>query len=69
MLGWWWFFNASRFYQKAGSFVPKHILPNNNCHDPVGGQTTYADKINYKNFSKSIGFGKFYLINNKKYIE
>ena len=55
----------------AGNFSDKnfkYILLNNNCHDSVGGQTTYADNINYKNFSKSIGFNNFHSIYNKKNI-
>ena len=55
----------------AGSFAKenfKYILLNNNCHDSVGGQPTYADKIDYKNFSKSIGFEKFFLIDKEKNI-
>jgi len=41
-------------------------LLNNNSHDSVGGQNTYADDINFKNLSKSLGFKKFYLIKNDR---
>ena len=44
----------------------KYILLNNNSHDSVGGQNTYADDINFKNLSKSLGFKKFYLIKNDR---
>jgi phosphonopyruvate decarboxylase len=43
----------------------KYILLNNNSHDSVGGQNTYASKIDFKKLSQSIGFKKFYLIKNK----
>ena len=39
---------------------------NNNMHDSVGGQSTYADEINFDQLSKSLGFKKFYLIKNEK---
>jgi phosphonopyruvate decarboxylase len=42
----------------------KYILLNNNSHDSVGGQNTYADDINFKSLSKSLGFKKFYSIKN-----
>jgi len=51
----------------AGTFADKnfkYILLNNNCHDSVGGQNTYADDIDFKNLSKSLGFKKFYSIKN-----
>ena len=40
----------------------KYILLNNNAHDSVGGQSTYANDINFKKLSMSLGFKKFYLI-------
>jgi phosphonopyruvate decarboxylase len=43
----------------------KYILLNNNAHDSVGGQLTHSDSIDFKNFSKSLGFKKFALIKNK----
>ena len=52
----------------AGTFANKnfkYILLNNNSHDSVGGQKTYANKINFDKLSKSIGFKKFYLIKDK----
>jgi phosphonopyruvate decarboxylase len=53
----------------AGTFANKnfkYILLNNNAHDSVGGQSTYANDINFEKLSKSLGFKKFYSINNKK---
>ena len=53
----------------AGSFADnnfKYILLNNNSHDSVGGQNTYANDINFKKLSKSLGFKKFYSIKNDK---
>ena len=44
----------------------KYILLNNNSHDSVGGQNTYADNIDFKKLSESLGFKKFFLIKNKK---
>ena len=44
----------------------KYILLNNNSHDSVGGQSTFIDKVNLDKFSKSMGFDKFYLIQDKK---
>jgi len=44
----------------------KHILFNNNAHESVGGQTTYARKINFEKLSKSLGYKKYVLIKNKK---
>ena len=52
----------------AGTFANKnfkYILLNNNSHDSVGGQSTYADDINFEKFSKSLGFKKFYSIKDK----
>ncbi len=52
----------------AGTFANKnfkYILLNNNTHDSVGGQNTYANDINFKNLSKSLGFKYFYSIKNK----
>ena len=52
----------------AGTFANKnfkYILLNNNSHDSVGGQSTYADNINFEKLSKSLGFKKFYSIQNK----
>ena len=45
----------------AGTFANKnfkYVLLNNNSHDSVGGQNTYADKINFRQLSKSLGFKK-----------
>ena len=51
----------------AGTFANKnfkYILLNNNTHDSVGGQSTYAKNINFEKLSKSLGFKKFYKIKN-----
>ena len=53
----------------AGTFANKnfkYILLNNNSHDSVGGQNTYANDINFKKLSKSLGFEMFYSIRNDK---
>ena len=53
----------------AGTFANKnfkYILLNNNAHDSVGGQSTYANNIDFSKLSKSFGFKKFYSISNKK---
>ena len=53
----------------AGTFASnnfKYILLNNNAHDSVGGQSTYANSINFEKLSKSFGFKKFHLIKHKK---
>ena len=53
----------------AGTFANKnfkYILLNNNSHDSVGGQNTYASDINFEKLSKSLGFKKFYKINDPK---
>ena len=55
-----------------GSFAKKNlkfILLNNNVHDSVGGQITYSSDIDFKKFSKSLGFKKFYCIKNKSGID
>lgn len=55
--------------KSIGSFADKnlkYILLNNNVHDSVGGQRTYADTIDFDKLSKSLGFKKFYCIKNKK---
>ena len=52
----------------AGTFANKnfkYILLNNNSHDSVGGQNTYASNIDFEKLSKSFGFKKFYSITNK----
>ena len=49
----------------AGTFAKKnfkYVLLNNNSHDSVGGQNTYANDIDFKNLSKSLGFKNYYLI-------
>jgi len=44
----------------------KYILLNNNAHDSVGGQSTYANDVDFEKLSKSLGFKNFYSIDNKK---
>tara|TARA_Y100000389_G_scaffold63634_1_gene59677 strand:+ start:4045 stop:5142 length:1098 start_codon:yes stop_codon:yes gene_type:complete len=54
--------------KSAGSFAKnnyKYILLNNNTHDSVGGQNTYANDIDFNKLAKSIGFKKFYSIKSK----
>ena len=46
----------------------KHILLNNNSHESVGGQPTNADKIDFKSFSKSLGYKNYFNIKNKQNI-
>lgn len=43
----------------------KYILLNNNMHDSVGGQSTYAKNIDLNKFSKSLGFKNFYSIKDR----
>ena len=53
----------------AGTFANKnfkYVLLNNNAHDSVGGQETYANDIVFKNLSKSLGFKRFFSIKNNK---
>ena len=53
----------------AGNFANKnfkYILLNNNSHDSVGGQNTYANDIDFDKLSKSLGFEKFYSIKSDK---
>ena len=53
----------------AGTFADKnfkYILLNNNAHDSVGGQHTFANDIYFEKFSKSLGFKKFYSIKNNQ---
>ena len=39
-----------------------HILLNNNSHESVGGQSSNANHINFKNLVKSLGYIKYYKI-------
>ena len=53
----------------AGSFASKnfkYIVLNNNSHDSVGGQNTYANDIDFEKLSKSLGFKRFYSIKSDK---
>ena len=43
----------------------KYILLNNNVHESVGSQKTFIEKINLKDFAKSLRFKK--LSSNKKF--
>ena len=43
----------------AGNFANKnfkYILLNNSSHDSVGGQNTFADNVDFKKLSRSVGF-------------
>jgi len=56
----------------VGTFAKKnfkYILLNNNSHDSVGGQSTYANDIDFKKFSKSLGFKRYYLIKDEKELQ
>ncbi len=43
----------------------KHILLNNNSHESVGAQPTYAAGVNFKDLSKSIGYKNYFQISKK----
>jgi len=47
----------------------KYILLNNNVHESVGNQKTFIEKINLKNFAKSLKFNNYHLIKNQKQIK
>tara|TARA_B100001741_G_scaffold289445_1_gene268259 strand:+ start:1313 stop:2413 length:1101 start_codon:yes stop_codon:yes gene_type:complete len=47
----------------------KYVLLNNNTHDSVGGQETFSKKVNFKLLSKSLGFKKYYKIQNTSNLE
>jgi len=47
----------------------KHILFNNNSHESVGGQTTTAGGIDFKELSKSIGYKHYFKIDDKNKIK
>jgi len=47
----------------------KHVLLNNNSHESVGGQETFAENINFKLLSKSLGYNNYDLIENNKDIK
>ena len=44
----------------------KHILLNNNSHESVGGQQTYAEGINFKNLIKSMGYKRYFKLSKEK---
>ena len=44
----------------------KYVLLNNSSHDSVGGQDTFANTVDFKKLSKSLGFKNYYLIKSKK---
>ena len=44
----------------------KYILINNSMHESTGGQKTFADKVNFKKLSNSLGFKNYFLIDNEK---
>ena len=43
----------------------KYILMNNRSHESVGGQETNIEKINFKLFTKSIGFKRYFYLEKK----
>jgi len=56
----------------AGTFANKnfkYILLNNNSHDSVGGQNTHSNDVNFEKLSNSLGFKRFYSINNDKNLD
>ena len=56
----------------AGTFANnnfKYILLNNNSHDSVGGQNTYASDIKFEKLSKSLGFENYYCIKNTRFLK
>ena len=40
----------------------KHILLNNNSHESVGGQSTFAFGINFKKVVLALGYKKYFII-------
>jgi len=44
----------------------KHIMLNNNAHESVGGQLTYANSIDFKNLTKSLGYKNYFKITKNK---
>ena len=47
----------------------KYILLNNSAHESVGGQKTFADKINFSLLSKSLGFKSYASVKSKNNYE
>ncbi len=47
----------------------KYILLNNNCHDSVGGQSTFTSDINFKKLSLGLGFNNYLCIDNQINLE
>ncbi len=43
----------------------KHILLNNNMHESVGGQVTYAKNINFNKLVKSLGYKNYFRVNDE----
>lgn len=46
----------------------KYILLNNGVHESVGGQYCFSQKIDFKKFSKSIGYKNYFIINKESQI-
>ena len=46
--------------------MQNEFLINNNVHESVGGQTTNIENINLKLFSKSVGYKKYFYLNQRK---
>ena len=62
-------FGALRTFGYFGNSKLKHILLNNNMHESVGGQTTMAAGINFKNVVKSFGYKNYFKISKEKEIK
>ena len=52
-----------------GSKNFKHIVLNNGSHESVGGQSTIAQKIDFKKLSSSFGYKNFYMADKKNNLE
>ena len=44
----------------------KHVILNNNAHESVGGQTTTANTIDFKQLASSMGYKTFFKVDTKK---
>lgn len=53
---------AAEFSKQTGVI---HIMINNHCHESVGGQTTYSEKVNFSKLAQALGYKKTFLIENE----
>ena len=60
---------ALRTFGCLGNSNLKHILLNNNSHESVGCQPTYAQGIDFKKLVESIGYKKYFKIKKKDKID